>query len=295
VKSNARVFDYGTDENNFFMLAWNTASEGEIDFRLRKNGGGYLGHNGGVPWTTGEKCHMFVTFKTRDDGSGKPRIGWFAYDDATGRRLNADEFDINSADLSLADLANASFYLGHSQFAAHDDANARYDEVRIWSGVLSQSAMERSVELGPDATAAQLAGVGEISASGDTLLAVAPGATFDMTGVSLSRTFVSGGGKVAGGTLMAKGELRAKLGECLVVDGGTFNIDGAKVVFGEEDLAALETSHKAYTLVKAVNGGTIAGSPLQPDTDDALPTGWHVVATSGSVTLFKGGMTLFLR
>ena len=296
VKSNARVFDYGSDENNFFMLAWNTASEGEINFRVRKNGGNHLGHNGGVPWTTGEKCHVFVTFKTRDDGSGKPRIGWFAYDPATGRRLNADEFDINSADLTLADLANANFYLGHSQFADHDDANARYDEVRIWDGVLSQSAMARSVELGPNATAAQLAGVGQISASGDTALAVAPGATFDLSsGVSLSRAVVSGGGRVTGGTLTATGELRAKLGECLVVDGGTFDIYGAKVVFSAEDLATLETSRKSYTLARAANGGRIVGSPLQPATDDALPTGWHVVATSGSVTLFKGGMTLFLR
>ena len=295
VKSNARVFDYGTDENNFFMLAWNTASAGEINFRVRKNGGTQLGHNGGVPWTTDVKCHVFITFKTRDDGSGKPRIGWFAYDPATGRRLNADEFDINSADLSLADLANASFYLGHSQFTDHADANARYDEVRIWDGVLSESAMARSVELGPDATAAQLAGVGEISASGDTALAVAPGATFDMTGVSLSRAAVSGGGKVAGGTLTATSELRAKLGDCLVIDGGTFNIDGVKVVFSAEDLTTLETSHKSYTLVRAVNGGRIVGSPLQPATDAQLPTGWHVTATSGSVTLFKGGMSIILR
>ena len=295
VKSNARVFDYGTDENNFFMLAWNTASEGEIDFRVRKNGGGQLGHNGGVPWTTGEKCHVFITFKTRDDGSGKPRIGWFAYDPATGRRLNADEFDINSADLTLSDLANANFYLGHSQFTGHDDANARYDEVRIWDSVLTQGAMERSVALGPDAAAAQLADVAQLAASDNTSLAVAPGATLDIAGASVFRTAVSGGGRVTGGTLTATGEFRAKLGECLVVDGGTFNIDGAKVVFSAEDLATLETSRKSYTLARAANGGRIVGSPLQPATDAQLPTGWHVVATSGSVRLFKGGMTLFLR
>ena len=298
VKSNARVFDYGTDENNFFMLAWNTASEGEIDFRVRKNGGNHLGHNGGVPWTTGEKCHVFITFKTRDDGSGKPRIGWFAYDDATGRRLNADEFDINSADLTLLDLANASFYLGHSQFTNHADANARYDEVRIWNGVLPQSAMEMSAVLGPDATASQLAGIGQNSANGVIALAVAQGATLDIAGVSLASAVVSGGGKVAGGTLTAIGELRAKLDECLVIDGGTFNIDGAKVVFDAEDLDTLAASPgKTYVLVKTVNGGTIVGSPLQPATDAALPAGkhWHVVATSGAVTLFKGGMTLFLR
>ena len=168
--------------------------------------------------------------------------------------------------------------------------------MRIWDGVLSQSAMARSVELGPDATAAQLAGVGQISASGDTALAVAPGATFDLSsGVSLSRAVVSGGGRVTGGTLTATGELRAKLGDCLVINGGTFNIDGAKVVFSAEDLATLETSRKSYTLARAANGGRIVGSPLQPATDAQLPTGWHVVATSGSVRLFKGGMSIILR
>ena len=205
---------------------------------------------------------------------------------------------INSADLTLADLANANFYLGHSQFKNHADANARYDEVRIWNGVLPQSAMEMSAVLGPDATASQLAGIGQNSANGVTALAVAQGATLDMTGVSLASAVVSGGGKVAGGALTAIGELRAKLGECLVIDGGTFNIDGVKVVFDAEDLDTLAASPgKTYVLVKTVNGGTIVGSPLQPATDAALPAGkhWHVVATSGAVTLFKGGMTLFLR
>lgn len=73
------------------------------------------------------------------------------------------------------------------------------------------------------------------------------------------------------------------------------SIDGTKVTFSAEDIASLATTRRNYTLVKAANGGTITGNLLQPDTDAALPTGWHVTQTPGSVTLRKSGIAIFLR
>ena len=81
----------------------------------------------------------------------------------------------------------------------------------------------------------------------------------------------------------------------IILNGGTFNVEGAKVTFSVEDIASLATTRKTYTLVRAANGGTITGSVLQPDTDAQLPKGWHVTATSSSVTLRKGGFTIRLR
>ena len=77
--------------------------------------------------------------------------------------------------------------------------------------------------------------------------------------------------------------------------GATFNIDGMKVAFSAEDIATLEVTGKKYTLAKVANGGTITGNLLQPDTDAALPTGWHVIQTPGSVTLRKNGVTIHIR
>ena len=140
-----------------------------------------------------------------------------------------------------------------------------------------------------------LAAASSASASADTLISVSSGGTLDITGVSLAPAFVSGAGTVQSGTLTATKELRAKLGDCLTVSGGTFNVEGAKVTFSAEDIASLATTRKTYTLVKVANGGTLTGSVLQPDTDAQLPKGWHVTATSSSVTLRKGGFTIRLR
>ena len=140
-----------------------------------------------------------------------------------------------------------------------------------------------------------LAAASSTSASADTLISIPSGGTLDITGVSLAPAFVSGAGTVQGGTLAATKELCAKLGDCLTVNGGTFNVEGTKVVFSAEDIASLATTRKTYTLVRAANGGSITGSPLQPATDAQLPKGWHVTATSSSVTLRKNGVTIHIR
>ena len=52
---------------------------------------------------------------------------------------------------SLADLPSPQFFLGHSQYhPVNYDANAEYDEVRIWHGVVSDADLDASAALGPD-------------------------------------------------------------------------------------------------------------------------------------------------
>ena len=170
--------------------------------------------------------------------------------------------------------------------------------MRIWNGALSNGEIADSFAKGPNATAADLKAIfapdGEAPSVAGAV-AVASDATLDLGGNALEREYVSGGGMVQNGTLTASKELRAKLGDSLTISRGTFNIDGAKVVFDSEDLATLATMDSTFTLVRTGNNGTITGSLLQPATDDGLPKGWHVKVSPNSVTLRKNGMTLFFR
>ncbi len=171
--------------------------------------------------------------------------------------------------------------------------------LRIWNGALANDAIERSFAKGPDATAADIAAI--ITPEGEEpivagSIAVAFGGTLNLGGNTLEREYVSGGGTVLNGTLTVSKELRAKLGDCLTIgSGATLDIDGVKVTFSEDDIASLASKRKSYTLVKTAANGVIAGSVKQPATDADLPTGWHVIQTSSSVTLRKNGVTIFLR
>ena len=196
-----------------------------------------------------------------------------------------------------ANAAQGYFWLGHST-GNDKDTNIDFDEVRVWSGALDDTAIALSVEKGADATAADIAEIAVATSAASSAvraLKIASGATLSLgAGNTLVQPVVSGGGMVSGGTLKVANELRVTdLNDCITVNGGTFDIDGAMVVF--DDLTPLTSASKSYTLVRAVNGGTITGSPLQPDTDAPLPTGWHVKTTSGSVTLRKDGCAIFIR
>ena len=127
-------------------------------------------------------------------------------------------------------------------------------------------------------------------------LELASGTSLSIASGTLVQPVVICSGTVSGGALKVANELHVRdLGDCLFVNGGTFDIDGAKIVF--DDLTPLATARRSFTLVKAVNGGTITGTPLQPDTDAQLSSypGWRLTAASGSVTLRKDGLTIFLR
>ena len=161
---------------------------------------------------------------------------------------------------------------------------------------MSDEAIALSATKGPDATAADIAEIVAASPAGRTLT-LESGATLSIgAGNTLTQPVVTGGGTVSGGTLKVANELLVTdLDDCLIVDGGALDIDGAKVVFSAAALQALAATGRTYTLVSAVNSGTITGSLLQPATNEGLPTGWRVKTTSGSVILRKDGTSIHIR
>ncbi len=295
VKTWARVLDIGSTTDDYFTMTWVNSGNGSQDqVILRKKAVDNTSNNTMV-YTDNVKYHISVTFKANSDGS--TTVSWARRNVETGAVEKSSSKTYSA--WTLTDLLAGNFYLGHSQWSGDRDANAKYDEVRIWNGVLTADALTLSAQKGPDATAADIADIVAANAVSEAPLRVidiASGGTLDLGGNTLVQPVVSGGGMVINGTLTATKELRARLGDCLTISSGaTFNIDGVKVTFSAEDMATLAGTSRTYTLVKAASGGTITGSVLQPDTDAQLPKGWHVIQTPGSVTLRKSGMSIHFR
>ena len=51
---------------------------------------------------------------------------------------------------SPATMAQSHFYLGHSMFPNDNDANATYDEIRIWNRAITEEEMSNSARFGLD-------------------------------------------------------------------------------------------------------------------------------------------------
>ena len=293
VKTWARVFDIGSSTSDYFFMSWVNGTNGSKEqVILRKNGSDTVS-NDTMVYADNVKYHISVTFKANSDGS--TTVSWARRNAGTGAVEKSSSKTYSA--WTLTDLLAGNFYLGHSQWSGDLDANAKYDEVRIWNGVLTADALTLSAQKGPDATAADIADIVAANAGSEAVLRVidiASGGTLDLGGNTLVQPVVSGGGTVRNGTLTASTELRARPGDCLTISSGaTFNIDGTKVTFNAEDIARAKPT--TYTLVKAANGGTITGNLLQPDTDADLPKGWHVIQTPSSVLLRKNGVTIHIR
>ena len=286
-----KMFCLGKDSGSCLAFTFNRNSDSGVSgLDVAPNGGTYTGTG-----TLNANTPYYLAFTLKPNASGGTEIKGYCYNATTGALVGS--LTQTLANWSLIDkIIQQSFCLGYS-FWNDPDAYADYDEVRVWSGALSADAIALSATKGPDATAADIAEImAATSAASPALrtLTLESGATLSIgTGNTLVQPVVTGGGTVSGGTLKVANELRiTDLTDCLIVDGGTLDIDGAKVVFSAAALQALAATGRTYTLVSAVNGGTITGSPLQP-TD--LPPGWRVKTTSSSVILRKDGMSIHIR
>ena len=300
VKHYARVFDYGNGsyasnpgQTDCFLFIWSTGTDATKDIvQLKKNNTAVINKSGTMSvMELGKQYYFAFTFK--DNGNGSTTIKWVRRDVVTGALERSDEATVSDWTLATLFAKNPDFWLGVSKYSGDSDANASYDEVRIWNGALSDEAIALSATKGPDATAADIAEIVAASPAGRTLT-LETGATLSIgAGNTLVQPVVSGGGTVSGGTLKVANELLVTdLDDSLIVDGGTFDIDGAKVVFSTAALQALAATGGTYTLVSAVNGGTITGSPLQTT---GLPPSWKIFISSNDVTIKKVGFSIYVR
>lgn len=244
IKKWGRIFDYGSGEQNYFMMAW-TYQETANRNRVDSQAGGAQVHQ---TYNSTADAYVLATdyyicATLQKNAEGKTVARWRRYNVGSGVLEQDGTLTMGGG---IEDFANPVLYLGHSQFSADYDANATYDEVRVWNCVLSDEAIAESCALGPDATTAQLANLVK-----PTTIEVASGATLDLGGNTITQRVFSCVGTLANGRLeVAKG--------LVVTPGQTMTVaDGATL-----DLSAVsEASLKDASSTIPAGGWVVATSP----------------------------------
>ena len=197
-----------------------------------------------APFTLGKQYHIVVTIQKNGNTT---TVRWLRHDPATGELdMNTTAVNTLSKEASIADYINPVLLLGGSQWSNDPDANATYDEVRVWNCVLSDEAIAESCALGPDATTAQLANLVK-----PATIEVASGATLDLGGNTITQRVFSCVGTLANGTLeVAKGLVVTPGQTMTVADGATLNLS-----------AVSEVSLKDASSTIPARGWVVATSP----------------------------------
>ncbi|MBO7655634.1 MAG: hypothetical protein J6U40_12005, partial [Kiritimatiellae bacterium] len=125
----ARIFDYGSDDKNYFTMAWSYSDQPDTDsIEMCYDGKKRSAFKTLCPYKIGTPYHISVTLVNNGDGSTRMR--------AMRRNAKTGEIEREHRQLysgwTLASLVNPQLLLGGSQYAMDGDAGADYDEVRIW-------------------------------------------------------------------------------------------------------------------------------------------------------------------
>ena len=144
----ARIFDYGSDDKNYFTMAWSESAKPDTDsIEMCCSGTKRSAFKMLCPYTVGMPCHISVTLVNNGNGSTTMRA--MRRNAKTGA-IEREHRQVYSG-WTLASLVNPRFLLGGSQYAVDGDAGADYDEVRIWKGALTDDQLAANVKAGPDA------------------------------------------------------------------------------------------------------------------------------------------------
>ena len=294
IKNWGRVFDYGASTANWITMAWNIGTDNNrCKVAMCKSGTQDKNEYSGFSFGSGGNESYFVVRLHAKSDDGRLILDWREYDSATQSLLHSGSIT-NSQGLTLEYLYNdkAIFYIGHALYSADSDANAKYNEVRIWKGALSDEAIALSAAKGPDATAADIA---EIAAANDVsvtrTLELASGATLNLGGNTLTQPVVKGNGSIAtgaGGSLVVSDKIVVNVGECIEAS-GTIDLSNAKI-----ELADPESLATPFAFLKPAAGQTLTVIGVPTPTN--LPKGWKVsVSPSGVCRIGKMGFVVFVK
>ena len=285
VKYWSRVFDYGTGTADYFTMSWVSGNNGAGEAVELKVNNASNSKASTMQYEDNVKYHISVTATVNADGS--TTFFWAKRDVTTGEVLKSGT--LAQAGWTLAKLAAGNFYLGHSQWSSDFDANAKYDEVRIWRGALNAEALTLSAQKGPDATTEDIAAIVAKNAEtpvGRTLDLA--GGTLDLGGNTLIQPNLMGnGGTVRNGTLTITDTIRLNVGDSITAS-GTIDLSNAKV-----EIVDVENLSTPFWFIKPAENGTltVVGTPEAVN----LPSGWKISASSSGAKVHKVGFTIYVR
>lgn len=150
VQNWSRIFDFGANTNRYLFMSWTrgtAATQNRVEW---KDGITSAVNDSIAPFNTGVPWHVVMIIEPRAGTAGTTLVRWHAA--PAGDLSLGDAKGSFETPNTLLTLNDALCYLGRSQYAADNTANARYDEFRIWNGVVPQPTLELQHILGPDTT-----------------------------------------------------------------------------------------------------------------------------------------------
>ncbi len=148
IKNWARLFDFGQNNQNYFVFTLCQGSDGKDRIEIKKaNTTLFATDNSMTPYAIGTPYHVSITFRAFSDGATE--IRWMRRDVTTGAIEHAGSVIVPN--WTIGSITSPNCFIGHSQYTGDHDANATYDEFRVWKGILSDAQLTASVLAGPDA------------------------------------------------------------------------------------------------------------------------------------------------
>lgn len=227
-----RIFNFGSDMANFIFMAWTQGTALATDrVEVQRSGVSTKIDNSMQPYTLNTEYHISLVITPGGGPDGKTLFQWYKMD-AAGNTLKSGSM---SAAFDLSALAQTNMWLGHSEHP-DNDANASYNEVRIWDAAFTEAQLQESARQGPDVTMRDggliklgdgslvLAGAniwngptiisaGELRAAtagalpAETCLTLAAGGVLNLGSTSQTVAGLSGNGTVSNGTLTVTGAI----------------------------------------------------------------------------------------
>ena len=273
-----RVFDWGPDTKEYICIGWNDSPV----MWFRKNNSGINGATINNCFSNDVKYHIVMTVTKKEDGSVQVDFVRRAVDDPSDVKSGTSTIE----DWDVSKVLSESLYLGHSQWPKEvdNDANATYDEVRVWNCVLSDEAIAESCALGPDATTAQLANLVK-----PVTIEVASGATLDLGGNTITQRVFSCVGTLANGTLeVAKGLVVAPGQTMTVADGTTLDLSAVTEVALKDASAAVPAG--GWVVATSPAGGIVSDREQLKLAGDLA--GYTLFVTPTQVRIGKVGLII---
>jgi uncharacterized repeat protein (TIGR03806 family) len=109
----------------------------------RLNGAAELGSNTGVSLATGAQYHFVCTFTEGAGASGAAggQVAWY---------LNGTQVSTLDVNFHLSDIQDRNNWLGRSMYAADNNANIAYNEVRLYNHALTPAEIAANLIAGPE-------------------------------------------------------------------------------------------------------------------------------------------------
>jgi hypothetical protein len=144
VENWARMIDFGSTAGGPSNLGW-TWNQG-----VANPGVVFINsvNTNASTFTPGTQTHNTLVVTPSGTGS---ILTWYQMDNS-GNVLNTGSY---TSTTNISQLTQTNMWLGRSEYGGDLDANASYNEVRIWTAALTQAQLQTNSVLGPDALPSQ--------------------------------------------------------------------------------------------------------------------------------------------